>query len=163
MRTLKQGDIFERLKEHDLAIVFGHIGLNVMAPYWKRFKRTEPTLEFISDPFSELPNKPHRVSSGHYLWFVPAGKNNGLTDDQLRSALDSAFSWAKKEGLRSVVTNGISDTDHGTDSEANRLSDDRRVRFLVDYAKQKEESADDNFTIEFVSLNDAFERNRDMI
>ena len=86
-----------------------------------------------------------------------------MTEDQLRHALDTTLSWARKEGHCSVVTNGISDTDHGTDPEANRLSDDRRVQFMVDYAKQKEAIADDNLAIELVSLNDAFERNEDMI
>ena len=163
MPTLKSGDIFERLQEHDLAIVFGHIGLNLMKLSWDRFKRTQRTLEHISDPFSEIPNKPHRVSNGQWLWFIPEGRNHGMTDDQLRYSLDTALSWARKEGHFSVVTNGISDTNHGTDSEANRLSDDHRVRFMVDYAKQQEASADDNLTIELVSLNDAFERNEDMI
>lgn len=159
MPTLKQGDIFERLQEHDLAIVFGHIGLNHMALSWRMFSRAERTLAHIDDPFSTMPNKPQRISSGQWLWFVAEERNHGMTDDQLKGALDRALLWARREGHGRIVTNGIADTDHGTETQANRASDDRRVRLLIDYATQKEIEANGTLCIELVSLNDAFVRN----
>ena len=159
MPTLKQGDIFERLHEHDLAIIFGHIGLGHMALCWRKFNRAERTLAHIADPFSTIPNKPQRISSGQWLWFVPEGQNHGMTEDELKGALDRALSWARGEGHRRIVTNGISDIDHGTDTQANCASGDRRVRFLIDYATQKEAKSNGTLYIELVSLNDAFVRN----
>ncbi len=159
MPTMRRGDIFERLHEHDLAIVFGHIGLNLMDVRWRNFSESEETLAHIYDPFSTMPNRPQRISSGQWLWFVPEGRNHGMTEDELRGALDRALSWAQGEGHGRIVTNGISDIDHGTETQANRASDDRRVQFLVDYAIQKEREADGTLCIELVSLNDAFTRN----
>ena len=159
MPTLKQGDIFERLHEHDLAIVFGHIGLNHMAVCWRKFREAERTLAHIENPFSTMPNKPIRISGGQWLWFVPAGCNHGLTDDELKRALDRTLSWAQGKGHGRIVSNGISDTDHGRDTQANRASVDRRVRFLIDYATQKEIESHGTLCIELVSLNDAFVRN----
>ena len=159
MPALKRGDIFQRLQGHDLAIVFGRIGINHMACCWRKFSSAERTLSHVHDPFSTMPNMPQRISSGQWLWFVPEGPNHGMTDDELKRALDRALSWAQVEGHRHIVTNGISDTDHGTDTQANRASDDRRVRLLVEYATQKEIESNGTLRIELVSLNDAFIRN----
>ena len=159
MPTLKQDDIFERLQEHDMAIVFGHVGLGHMASCWRNFSRAERILADIADPFTTMPNSPQRTSSGRWLWFIPDGQNHGMTEDELRGALDRALSWAQAEGHRRIVTNGISDIDHGTDTLANRASDDRRVRFLIDCATRQETKSNGTLCIELVSLNDAFVRN----
>ena len=161
MPTLRRGDIFDRLREHHVAIVFGHIGLSHMAVCWRKFSRAERTLVHIADPFSTMPNKPQRISSGQWLWFVPEGQNHGMTEDELKGALDRALSWAQANGHTRIVTNGISDVDHGTATQANCASDDRRVRFLVDYAAQREAKSNGTLCIELVSLNDAFVRNAD--
>ena len=159
MPTLKQGDIFERLQEHEMAIVFGHIGLNNMASCWRNFSRAEGTLANIADPFTTMPNSPRRISSGQWLWFIPEGQNHGMTEEEVQGALDRALSWAQAKGHRRIVTNGVSDIDHGTDTLANRASDDRRGRFLIDYATRREAKSNGTLCIELVSLNDAFVRN----
>ena len=97
------GDIFERLQEHDMAIVFGHVGLGHMASCWRNFSRAERTLADIADPFTTMPNSPRRTSSGRWLWFIPDGQNHGMTEDELRGALDRALSWAQAEGHRRIV------------------------------------------------------------
>ena len=159
MPMLKQGDIFKRLHKHDLAIVFGHMGFNDMASCWRDFSKAERTLANITDPFTMLPNRPHRISGGQWLWFVPAGENHGMTEDELQRTLDRALSWAQANEHTCIVTNGISDIDHGTDAQANRASDDRRARFLIAYVTQKEAKSNDTLCIELVSLNDVFVRN----
>ena len=160
MPRLIQGDIFEGLHAPDLAIIFGHIGLNHMACCWRKFSQAERTLVHIDDPFETMPNEPQRICSGQWLWFVPEGQNHGMTEDELRGALDRALSWAQANGHTRIVTNGISDIDHGTNTLANCASDDRRVQFLVDYATQKEAESNGTLCIELVSLNDAFLKSR---
>ena len=158
MPTLHQGDIFERLKEGgvEAAIVFGHIGLNEMAVRWRAFADTEVTLTHIQDPFFEIPNEPRRISSGQWLWFVPAQDNHGMSERELKAVLNNAILWATESGHTSIATNGIANTDHGMDTDANRYSDDQRVSFLILYSVAQENSL--RISIELISLNDAFIR-----
>ena len=158
MPTLNQGNIFERLQEnHAIAIVFGHIGFNEMGVRWRAFKNAEPTLTHIQDPFSEIPNEPRCIPTGQWLWFVPDQNNHGMPEEELETVLNRALSWAKNEGHRLIITNGISDTDHGTDTNANRYSDNQRAIFLIRYSQEKER--EDSVKIELISLNDVFVRN----
>lgn len=157
MPRLTQGNIFEKLQENHVAIVFGHIGFNEMSACWRAFKNTEPTLVPIQDPFSEIPNEPRCTSTGQWLWFVPDQDNRGMSERELEAVLNRALSWAINEGYRLIITNGISDTDHGTDTNANRHSDNQRAEFLIRYSQEKERES--SAKIELISLNDVFVRN----
>ncbi|THG72198.1 hypothetical protein E5198_17240 [Pseudomonas sp. A-1] len=158
MPKLSQGDIFESIEKSrdSLAVVFGHIGFNLMSQYWKAFSARHPQVEMIRSPFNGLPNIPVQLSNNRWLWFIQGETNHGMTDERLLSNLEMAFSWASRQHIRFVVTNGIADTDHDKDTAHNRQSDERRARFLVDYARGVEEKHD--IRIELVSLNDIFVR-----
>ncbi len=71
--------------------------------------------------------------------------------------LDPAFAWAREKGLSSVITNGISDIDHGRDTDRDRNSDDQRAQFLICYSQEQER--DGSVRITLISLNDIFVRN----
>jgi hypothetical protein len=154
-----QGVIFAAVNERraDLAIIFGHVGFNEMRQRWRAFVASIANLSHVRDPFSELPGAPLRSPNGVWLWFVPEQQNHGMAEPTLTSALDAALAWAKSAGIRSIITNGIADTDHGHDTAANRTSDDKRARFLVAYTTEQERVA--GFSIELISLNDVFIRN----
>ena len=156
MPELNQGDIFKRLREGDfeVAVVLGHIGFNHMEVCWRPFADSEPTLTHIQDPFSEIPNQPWQISSGQWLWFVPAQHNHGMTERELEAVLDEAIMWARTEGHTSIVTNGVANTGHGMDTDANRYSDDQRVQFLIRYSAEKENAL--GIKIELISLNDPY-------
>ena len=158
MPTLSQGDIFERLKEGsvEVAIVFGHIGYGEMAGRWRAFADTEVMFAHIQDPFSKMPKEPLRISSDQWLWFVPAQDNQGMAEGDLKAALNDAISWAREAGHTSIITNGIANTDHGIDTDANRYSDDQRAQFLILYSVAQENSF--VIAIELVSWNDVFVR-----
>ena len=154
-----QGDIFAASNERhaDLAIIFGHIGLNEMRLSWRSFADRMPRLAHIRDPFSEMPCEPYQYSDGRWLWFFSGCDNHGMTDAQLESALEQALSWAQANDLRTVITNGIANTDHGHDTITNRQSDDSRVRFISGLAGNHERTKKVDITL--ISLNDAFVRN----
>ena len=161
MPRFTQGDIFDAIQDGraDLAIIFGHIGFNQMSYRWTEFAggiEAVGSLASVRDPFSELPHRPQRVADRHWLWFVPARENHGMTDDEVQRALDSALLWATEQGLRSIATNGIANTDHGPDAARNRRSDDQRAALLAEYASRQEEAL--GLEIELVSLNDVFVR-----
>ena len=153
-----RGDIFAVSEERScqLAIVFGHIGLNHMSLMWKEFSQSVPSIAQIRDPFSELSGRAFQHAVGRWLWFVAENDNHGMTDSQLKDALDSALSWAQANCIKTVITNGVSDVDHGCDSNANRRSDDRRVEMIKKYACERE--IDTGMEITLISLNDAFTR-----
>ena len=151
-----QGDIFQAAARVQLAIVFGHVGLNEMRHRWVAFASSQPQLRQVRDPFTELAGHPVEWSQGKWLWFVPEEQNHGMTDTQLAHALEVPLAWASQNGINSVATNGVKNTDHGKDTRANRLSVDRRVAWLRDYATQAEQKY--GLTVELISLNDAFVR-----
>jgi len=159
MPKLSQGDIFAAVAERraDLAIIFGHIGFNYMHLSWCTFRDSVPRLANLRDPFTGIQGRAERIAEGRWLWFVKEGKNHGLTDGQVISALDSALSWATSAGVRSVITNGIADVDGGRDCGRNRISNDRRARLLIQYAAEQEKAR--GLGIELVSLNSVFTRN----
>ncbi len=157
MPELIQGNIFEILRERQLAIIFGHIGFDQMGASWRAFQDVEQEVAQIRDPFTERPNDPLQLLSGPWLWFVPAQENQGMTEAELTAVLDRAFAWAREKGLSSVITNGISDIDHGRDTDRNRNSDDQRAQFLIHYSQEQER--DGSVRITLISLNDIFVRN----
>ena len=109
----RQGNVFDSVHGPGprLTIVFGHVGYNFMAPAWLEFRATVPGLEDVVNPFSEI-ESPLQLDSRTWLWLVPAGCNNGLTDADLFSKLDFILDWAKQRRIRFVVTNGIRNVDH---------------------------------------------------
>jgi hypothetical protein len=159
MAHLLQGDIFTVATERqcELTIVFGYIGMNGMEADWRQFVASQFRLAHILNPFSEVPSQPVKFGDRQWLWFVPAGENHGLPQTQLVSSLDTALTWASDNGLRSVTTNGIANTDHCQDTTSNRFSDDARARFLIDFATECEKALEVNISL--VSRNDVFLRN----
>lgn len=159
MPQYRQGDIFKisRNESYELAVVFGHIGFNLMAGYWRDFAQDVQDWVAVSHPFSALAGRPHQYRPGHWIWFIPEKQNHGMTDIQVKQALDQALMWAKQNVLGRVITNGISDIDHGYDTEANRASDDSRARVLSQLVSDREREL--NLQITLVGLNDVFTRN----
>ena len=159
MPRFSQGDIFTLFatKQIDVAIVFGHIGLNEMNLYWEEFKNAHDNFAEIRDPFLEIPERPVCVSNDQWLWFVPEKENHGMTDDQLVSAIEKPIGWALNHGLTKIATNGIINIDHGSVTLRNRESVDRRVHFLAALVSDHEQNS--SLSIELISLNDAFVRN----
>lgn len=159
MPSLNQGDIFAFSVDQqcDLTIVFGHIGFNVMSGFWQDFAHTQPKLADVHDPFSELAGRPIEYQEGQWLWFVPFGENHGLTNSQLTAALTDALTWASGRGVKSVMTNGVANINHGTDTTANQVSDNDRAQFLIDFAATLEQQFE--VTINLISANDVFVRN----
>lgn len=156
MPKASQGDIFQAAHRVDFAVVFGHVGFNEMRQRWVAFAQTNHELHRVNDPFKKWPDQALQWSPGRWLWFVPEQDNHGMTDEQLRRALDDAFGWASRAQMKSAATNGIADTDHGRDAAANRRSDETRAKWLKNYAEEAERKY--GFCVELVSLNDVFLR-----
>ncbi|WP_445768044.1 hypothetical protein [Rheinheimera sp.] len=154
MTQQSQGDIFEAATKVQLAVVFGYIGFNEMHLCWMTFKKNLPQLLQVRNPFTELSGQAVEWSPGKRLWFVPAKDNHGMTTVQLTNAFDEIFTWALQNRITSVATNGIANTDHGTDTAANRRSDQDRAIWLKDYANKAEQKY--KIAIELISLNDIF-------
>jgi hypothetical protein len=157
MPKYKQGDIFAEISstsmsQPDLAIIFGHIGLNVMGSYWLGFRRRNDWAASISDPFSDLP-RPFQYSAGRWVWFFPADAVRGITDELLTTNFEEALSWAASNNLHTIIINGIEDIDV-CDMIARQQSDQRRIRFMSDLALNHEKSKKLNITL--ISLDDAF-------
>jgi hypothetical protein len=159
MPTYIQGDIFaQALDNHyDLAIVFGHLGLNEMAMAWREAQRRVPEWEAIHDPF-ENQAAPIISPQGEtrLWWFVAAEQNNGMTDERFRQSVQALFESASDHGLTTILTNGISDVDHGIFTDANRASDNRRVHLINEIMTTYENRG---FRVSLISLNDAYTRN----
>ncbi len=152
-----QGDIFEvgPKEEYEFLLVFGHIGLGEMGHAWKEFKKRYANLKDVSDPFSHG-GSPISYFERRWVQFVPEEQNHGMSNEGLSQTINAAFGWAVEQGLRSVITNGIKDTDHGLITKNNRTSDDLRVRYLNELVSRYERNFD---SIKLISLNDAFTRN----
>ena len=162
MPVLREGNIFERFCDNDVAIIFGHIGFNQMGATWHEFQESENVFQGIEDPFSEIPNEPHEIREGKFIWFVPEANDGGMEDMELIATLDRIFSWIEKTGHMRIVMNGIRDIGHWKDTEQNRRSDNGRVRLLILYSIKREKRAR-GLRVELISLNDAFVRNEHLI
>jgi len=151
------GDIFTEATQgsYDLAVVFGHVGFNDMGSKWREFRRRYPTLANVRDPFTGFQAQPVLIDGEQWLWFVPEEQSHGMTDQRLIEVLERILEWCKKKGVRSVITNGISDVDHTGVTAHNRMSDDRRTGFLRDFLGQCE---NDELRFTLISLNDVFVR-----
>ena len=157
LSCMRRGNIFDSVRGPGprLLIVFGHVGYNELGPAWYSFRESYPGLKDIDNPFDDVVS-PLQLDAKTWLWFVPSGPNNGMTDSDLLARLDAVLDWAKERRFRFVVTNGIRDVDHCKDTAANRASDDRRTSMLTKYLFKRERT--DRIEVEVVSLNDAFIR-----
>lgn len=159
MPIYMQGDIFaEAIDNHyDMAIVFGYLGLNEMAMAWRNAQCRVPEWGAITDPFENQYNPPIAIEGETQLWrFIAAEENHGMTEERLRERLEALFNMAREEGLKTVITNGISDTNHGMSTNENRMSDDSRVRVMNDIMTAYER---EGFSVTLISLNDTYTRN----
>ncbi len=159
MPTYMQGDIFTEAIDnpYDVAIIFGYLGFNEMALTWREAQRRVPEWEAIRDPF-ENQDRDLMAAEGQtkLWWFVPAEENHGMTDYRFRECIRALFTRTRNDGLTRIITNGISDVDHGVSTDANRASDDRRVHLTNEIMTQYEGKG---FHVSLISLNDAYTRN----
>jgi hypothetical protein len=158
MPVSSQGDIFDAALRVQLAIVFGHVGFNEMRQCWDAFAENEPGIPKVQDPFAKLADHAIEWSKGKWLWFVAEQEDHGMTDEKLTSVLDAALSWASTNGIVTIATNGIANTDHGMITAQNRHSDEQRAAFLQAYAHEAEQKY--GVSVELISLNDVFVRGR---
>mgnify|MGYP001485738117 CR=1 FL=1 len=153
-----QGDIFRVGVDdnYDFIIVFGHVGLNEMAVAWNAFRqRFRVRFGPIDDPFRVV-RGPVEFKPGRWIQFFGEEQNHGISDSLLRRTLESALAWASEKKLQTVITNGIANTDHGTNTALNRASDDRRAIFIESIVRDRQHEF---ASIMLISLNDAFVRN----
>jgi len=157
MPSSLHGDIFKEIthKAYDLAVIFGHIGFNEMSLSWREFRGLYSNLADVPDPFTMFGGQPVLIGNAQWIWFVPEEHNHGLTDQRLSEILSEVVKWCRSNNICSVITNGIADIDHTGVTAENRMSDDRRARYLRDYLC-KHEGDGLNFTL--ISLNDVFVR-----
>jgi hypothetical protein len=155
MPKFLQGDVFATARNHaGLAVVFGYIGFNRFNLAWRAFAKTIPSLQSTHDPFA-IANQPIEYEPGRWAWFVRySPENNGLSDGEMRSALDRALSWAHGRGLTSITTNGVADTIAARSPLSREQSDARRARLLADLAAEYERRLGVSITL--VSLDDQF-------
>lgn len=156
MPTCSRGDIFRAAQSVALTVVFGHVGYNIMRLHWEEFAKGHPQFPQVNDPFSELAEKPLQWADGRWLWFIAEQENHGMTEEQLEATLQSILAWASANGIKTVATNGIADVDHDHDTAANRESDERRTRWLVQRVSAAEKSL--GLAFHLVSHNDIFVR-----
>ncbi|OYV28932.1 MAG: hypothetical protein B7Z81_15415 [Acidocella sp. 20-61-6] len=151
-----QGDIFEvgYNDGYEFLLVFGHIGINEMREKWHRFRERFDTLRQIQDPFNQL-EKPLQFATGRWIQFVSERENHGIGFSELAKIIDDTFKWTVTQGLKTVITNGVRDIDHGRTTVQNIASDNRRVRELSDLLEKKSHGFE---KIMLVSLNDAYIR-----
>ena len=157
---LLQSDIFESdfSKKDTLVVVFGHIGFNEMSTSWKKYSSFHPELTGIKNPFSQFKNRPINLVEQCWFWFVPESENHGITTAELENILNNIFAWVKDNAISSIITNGVSNVDHSIDTESNRMSDNERACYLIEYMSKIERNEDCKVTL--ISRNDVFTRNR---
>jgi hypothetical protein len=148
MPKLTQGDIFDAAKRSQLAVVFGHIGFNLMSVHWSRFADQIRDLSSISDPFLKAPRQPIAWGDGRWIWMLPTGETGGLTAVEHEKALGEAVAWAIQHEISSIVTNGAGDT--SSEMQIQRA----RAEWLIAYVSEIE--ASHGITIELISLSNIY-------
>ena len=128
MPTVTKGNIFDAAERTPLAVVFGHIGFNLMSMHWSDFALRTPNLSDLADPFREAPRQPIEWGEGRWLWMVPCTAADGLTEAEHEKALGEAVAWALQNGISSIVTNGAADR------SADMESKNARAELLIAYA-----------------------------
>lgn len=144
MPKLTQGNIFDAAERTPLAVVFGHIGFNLMSVHWRTFAERNPKLLDLSNPFLEKPRQPIEWAEGRWLWMVPCTDAEGLTEAEHEKALGEAVAWALQNGISSIVTNGAADKSSDLESKS------ARAEWLIAYASALETSH--GITVDLISL-----------
>lgn len=148
MPTLTQGNIFDAANRTPLAVVFGHIGFNLMSAYWRAFAERNPKLSDLVDPFREMPRQPIEWAQERWLWMVPCTAADGLTEAEHEKALGEAVAWALQNGIGSIVTNGTAD------KSSDMGSKNARAEWLIAFAITLEKSH--GIAFELISLSDIY-------
>lgn len=148
MPTLTQGNIFDAAERTALAVVFGHIGFNLMSAHWRAFAQRNPKLSDFSNPFQEAHRQPIAWEEGRWLWMVPCADAEGLTEAEHEKALGETVAWALQNGISSIVTNGAADR------SANMGSKNARAEWLIAFAITLEKSH--GIAFELISLSDIY-------
>ena len=148
MPTLTQGNIFDAAERTPLAVVFGHIGFNLMSAHWRAFAERNPKLSDFSNPFQETHRQPIAWEEGRWLWMVPCADAEGLTEAEYETALGEAVAWALQNGISSIVTNGAAERslDMGRKNE--------RAEWLIACSRTLEKSH--GIAVELISLSNVY-------
>jgi hypothetical protein len=107
-----KGDIFKTgiNGDYQFILIFGSgIGINEMGITYRKFQSNNFILKDIKNPFESILT-PIQIN-GRYFQFVPSQKNYGISDTELEIILHNAFTWALKNNIYNIITNGIEDTD----------------------------------------------------
>ena len=145
MPTLTQGNIFEAAERTPMAVVFGHIGFNLMSVHWRAFAERRPKLSDLANPFRGRPRQPIEWGEERWLWMVPCTAADGMTEAEHEKALGEAVAWALQNGISSMVTNGA------TDESLDVRSKGARAEWLIAHASILEESQ--VIDVELISLS----------
>lgn len=153
MPTLSQGNIFDAAMRTQLAVVFGHIGFNLMSVHWRAFAARNPTLSDLANPFRERPRQPIKWAEGRWLWMVPCANSKGLTAAAHERAIGEAVAWALRNGISFIVTNAAAD------KSLDMRSKSARAEWLTAYADTLEKSH--GMSVELISLSAVYLGTRD--
>ena len=86
----------------------------------------------VPDPFVVFGfENPLMLENGCRLVLVPEEENRGIADERLVAIVAQIEDFIRTHGVRTLITNGVMNTDHDGNSEANRASDDRRAQDLI--------------------------------
>ncbi len=150
-----KGDIFEVgvSGDYHLILIFGYRGFNQMGASWMRFIDTFQQFQNIRDPFE---SDTILELNGKLIQFVAAQENHGMNDETLQQEFINAFEYMNKKQLKSIITNGIMNTNHSTNTSENIQNNDSRVSFIKKICSKYSSK----FDITLISLNDVYVNNQ---
>lgn len=156
MPRVLQGDIFATGRESDseLIVAFGAHGFNSFGTYWGEFASAVANANHIHRHFEPRSRQPYEYAPKLWFWWIETPNRDGMTETDVLDALDTAFSWAHKNCLTTVITNGIGDTPI---NGRTRQGNDDRASFLIDLCSDYENKY--GLAITLVNLSDVFSRN----
>ena len=152
---LKQGNIFDVIDNFDFVIIFGHIGLNQLKYYWDNFRKNSSE-KLPDNPFQQKINK--LKIQNKFFWFISEEINHGYSDDSLILLIFDIIKFSSENQIKRIVFNGAQDTDHGTNSEFNQNSDDKRCLQTFYYFKQQIAEQKYQGDLLLISLSDSFDK-----
>ena len=154
--TFKKGDIFSYAGYYDLTIVAGHIGLNELGALWRNFQRRYPEFEKVDNPFMEIGRKFVKLEDSKYIYFMPEEENHGISDDILKRELKAIFVTARKMGIKTIIFNGIRNTNDSIYVGLIESSDEPRIKLIVDFVSRYLKKGFGFKEISLVTLGDDF-------
>ena len=149
-----QGDMFEVgiSGDYQFILIFGHMGFNELGAHWNNFKDGNRNFKNIGNPFDTL-RAPTKFDE-KWIQFIAAQENHGMEDSTLEQKFRETFEWMEVHGLKKIITNGIMDTNHSTNTIENQENDDTRVKFIETICSQHPK-----LDITLISLNKVYLRN----